>query len=300
MDISIDTVAWIGGAVLAAGLGALAYTLASIRVPDPALMGPRGLRRARTIESSPLFRSLDPVLRVIGSWAASLPLDGLRASLAVRLEVSGMWLGLTADELIAATALSSIIGVGLGTFGVVCLGLPPWLILAAGATFTIHPLAMLREATRVRHLSIERRLPDAVDLMTLCMGAGLDFAGALKRVVEEGLEPGTPLRDELERMLDELGLGKSRASVLHALAQRVPIRAIQDLVGAAVQAEEKGTPLSEILSIQARMLRMRRSVRAEEAAASAALKLMIPLILMFGAIMIFVMGPVGITVMEGL
>ncbi len=301
MDMdSTMLLALLAACVACAGIAVMAYVLATAPEAESALVGPRGLARARALEASLILRAADPVIRKVGSWVSALPISALRTEAARRLELAGLWLGLTADELVASSVLLGLVGVAGGALVATLLHLPLWAVVAAGATLAIHPLAGMREATRIRHLSIERRLPDAVDLVTLCMSAGLDFGAALRRVCEEGLESGTPLHEELGRMLDELSFGKTRANVLTALAERVPIRPILDLVGAAVQAEEKGTPLSDILVIQARMLRMRRSVRAEEAAASAALQLMIPLILMFGAIMLLVLGPVAITVMEGL
>ena len=71
----------------------------------------------------------------------------------------------------------------------------------------------------------------------------------------------------MQRMLQELDLGHTRRKALEGLAERVPTEPVRDFVASVVQAEDKGTPLAEVLSVQARMLRMRRSVRAEESAA---------------------------------
>ncbi|MEM6954133.1 MAG: type II secretion system F family protein, partial [Myxococcota bacterium] len=86
---------------------------------------------------------------------------------------------------------------------------------------------------------------------------------------------------------------------LESFAERVPTEAVRDFVGTVVQAEAKGTPLAEVLTIQAQMLRMRRSVLAEEAAAKAGLMMMGPLMIMFVVVILLLMGPFVIRLQAG-
>ncbi|UJR82144.1 type II secretion system F family protein [Sandaracinus amylolyticus] len=291
---------WLPWAALAMlGVGLFGATLVVSFVPAVASpsLGPRGAQRQRAKSGGP-FGALEPMVRVVAGWIALLPPAEWRGRVEADLLRSGYWLGLTADEVAAMSALYAV-GLGVaGTWLTVRFGwspLVPVLFVTIGAA---HPFSQLRDATARRQKEIERRLPEAVDLLSLCMGAGLDFPSSLRRLILDGLPKGTPTADELGRILDELELGHTRAKALTGFADRVPTRPVRDFVGAIVQAEEKGTPLAEILKIQARVLRMRRSVLAEEAAARAAMQLMIPLVLIFVAIMLLVLGPVAITVME--
>ncbi|MDQ3035495.1 MAG: type II secretion system F family protein [Myxococcota bacterium] len=279
------------------GLFGVSFTLARIPAIVSPSYGPRGMQRQRA-RASGGFGAIEPLLRVIASWVGRVPSDTWRARLDQTLMRSGHWLGLTADEIVAMSALYALVFGTIGALLALRFGWGAWVAIVMAAVGAVHPFSQLNDQTARRCKEIERRLPDAVDLLTLCMGAGLDFPAALRRVLGDALVPGTPAADELGRIFDELELGTTRSNALLGFADRVPTRPVRDFVGAVVQAEEKGTPLVEILRVQARVLRMRRSVLAEEAAARAALQLMIPLLLIFGAIMLLVLGPVVITLTE--
>ena len=290
---------WAALALLGTGLFGTTLTLAVVPVTEASRLGVRGARR-RAATTEGLFATLEPVVVRLGAWVSALPLARMRADVDRKLIQSGYWLGATADEVIGMSIALGLAGLLAGGVAASALHLPWWVGLAGAVTGAMHPFAQIREATRVRLRHVERYLPELVDLLTLCMGAGMDFAGALTRVAMDGVRTGTPVYEEIQQMLAELELGRTRARVLEGFAERAPIRPVKDLVAAVVQADEKGTPLADILTIQARMLRMRRSVLAEEAASRAALQLMIPLLLIFLAIMLLIIGPIGITVMEGM
>jgi tight adherence protein C len=285
-------------AVFGVGLFGTSFLLASIPSAPMPLLGPRGLARARAVARGGVLAVLDPVVRRIAGWIARIPSRGWREAIDRELLRSGYWMGATADEVVALSALYSIALAIVGTGLVISKGYSPVIAVVLAAIGATHPFSQLRDATKVRLREVDRRLPDAVDLLSLCMGAGLDFPAALRRVLADALPMKTPMHDELARVSDELDLGKTRVAVLLGLAERAPSRAVSDFVGAVVQAEQKGTPLREILNVQARVLRMRRSVLAEEAAARAALQLMIPLVMIFFAIMLLILGPVVMTLVE--
>ena len=131
------------------------------------------------------------------------------------------------------------------------------------------------------------------------MGAGLDFPGALRQVVDNMPAGPSPVREELTRLLQELRLGRTRKQALQSFASRVDTEAVREFVGAVVQSEDKGTPLSEILVIQAEVLRNRRSVLAEEAAARAGVMLMLPMLMMVVSIVLLLMGPLFLDMAKG-
>ncbi len=254
-------------------------------LPRPDL-GARGLLRARALERTRLH-TLEAALRWIGALCALAPCTALRTRVEIWLERAGHPLGLCADE---CFALGALLGVTLGA-GASALGLAAAVVVAAFVRGAVAPVLSLRERARARQRDIARQLPAAIDLVALCMGAGLDFAAALALVAGELTAERDALAVELRRMLQELAMGRVRQRVLAELSERVPTPAVQDFAHAVIQAEQSGTPLAQVLEVQARMLRMRRSVAAEEAAARAAVLLVLPLMLLLGAVVLVMFGP---------
>ena len=297
-SLHTDQLALIAIAIIAVGLAATSFSLALVPVPAAPTLGARGAARQRTMKQGGAFGAVERIVRVVAGWIAELPVNGLRASIDRKLVHSGHWLGVTPDELLAMSAIGGVLGGVVGAFVVVRYHMSPVVGLFCALVLIARPFTQLEDAVKMRWHNIERRLPEAVDLLTLCMGAGLDFPAALRRVINDGVQVGSPVEEELRTILDEVELGRTRQRAMEGLAARVPTRTVKDFVAAVVQAEEKGTPLADTLAVQARMLRMRRSVLAEEAAVRAALQLMIPLVMIFAALMMVMMAPLGITLAE--
>jgi tight adherence protein C len=149
---------------------------------------------------------------------------------------------------------------------------------------------------RLKHIS--RGLPYVIDLMALSMGAGLDFPGAVRQVVEKSSNPEDPIVEEFTLILQTLSLGRTRKDALTEFARRAPAAAATEFVNALVQAEERGNPVAEVLSIQATSSRTRRSVRAEELASKAGVKMAGPLMLVFFAVLGLLIGPAMMSIMS--
>jgi tight adherence protein C len=273
--------------MLAAGLGA--FGLVCVR-PRPLPDGPRGEARRRARRSG--LGVVDPALRRVADLFAALPLDRARASIEAWLVRGGDFLGLAPDELLALSTLGAGAGLLAGTM-LSILGAPvaPSLGFAIGA---LVPWLALRRSIRQRTHGVVRALPGAIDLLALCMGAGLDFAAALALVVRSLGAPHAALADELSRVLDQLALGRTRAEALRTLAARLPIATLHELAFAVIQADQKGSALGPVLQAQAQMIRMRRSVAAEQAAARASVLLILPLMLLMGAILLLLFAPFAI------
>jgi len=214
-----------------------------------------------------------------------------RRALDQQLVHAGDWLGLTADEYIALTAIAGVFFTVLGLSLVTVFELPPAFTFFFSGLGLIMPYMRLTGEVARRFKEVNRSLPTAIDLAALCMGAGLDFPGALRQFVDKAASREDTLVQEFGRILQELELGRTRRQALENFAERCPTDAVRDFVGAVVQAEEKGNPLAQVLRIQAGMLRMRRSIMAEENAAKAAVMMMGPLMLIFCAIIIILLGP---------
>lgn len=151
------------------------------------------------------------------------------------------------------------------------------------------PVTWLRFRVDARRTAIERSLPDALDLITVCMEAGLAFDASMTRVVQKTKGP---LSEEFGRVLQEVNLGKLRRDALRDLGSRAGVPDLRSFVAAVVQADQMGMPIGDILRTQSDELRIRRRQRAEEKAQKAPVKMLFPLIVcIFPAMMVVMLGP---------
>ncbi len=247
----------------------LGYALFSETAARRPLRGLAGLKRAAVLKRSSLFRAFEPLMRYTASWSSKLPLSDMRLKIAKQLQKSGDYLGLTPDEYVALMLIGAL---GFTVAGLVICQLANLnMAYALGGTLIGlgTPRSLVSHQISVRSTQVNRGLPAAIDLAAMCMSAGMDFIGALRQIVTHGANSDDAVQEELERILQELDLGHTRREALEAFAERVPTESVKDFVSSVKQAEDKGNPLSEVLQVQASMLRMRRTVLAEEAAARA-------------------------------
>jgi tight adherence protein C len=286
-----NIVVHVGLGLVGIGLFLGVWVLAQNESTEAPELGTRGLRRQQALDSSPLFRMIEPIMRFVAGMISTIPLTKVRQRAEDQLQRASYCLGLTADEYLALSIISALGCGAAGFFAVRFAGTTPLSIPFLFALGTLLPSMRVNSEVNRRFKEVNRSLPAAIDLASLCMGAGLDFPGALRQIVFKTRAGDDTLQDELRQILQELELGRTRREALIGFAERVPTEAVKDFVGAVIQAEEKGNPLSEILRIQAGMLRMRRSIKAEEAAAKAAVMMMAPLMLIFGSILLILLGP---------
>jgi tight adherence protein C len=154
------------------------------------------------------------------------------------------------------------------------------------------PDFVLRRKTLARQRELLNSFPDAVDLLTVCVEAGLGLDAALSRVTDEIRMQCALLADELHLVNLELRAGGTRQQALRNLALRTGLEELNTLVAMLVQAERFGTSIADSLRVYSSELRAKRRAKAEEAAAKIALKLLFPLIFcLFPALMLVLMGP---------
>ena len=141
-----------------------------------------------------------------------------------------------------------------------------------------------------------RGLPDSLDLLTICVEAGLGIDAAFQRVTEKQTGP---LVDELRQMLREIGLGKTRRQAFIDLAGRTDIDDVRSFTSAVLQAEQLGSSLAHTLRVQSQRLRVRRRQRAEQQARRAPVKMVFPLVFcLMPSLFIFILGPIIVSVVE--
>jgi tight adherence protein C len=230
-------------------------------------------------------------LRAVGHRLSSLRAFRLRNTLERRLEDAGQPLGLSSDELLALCLQTGLLSGFVGAMVSSAWGKPVCGgVLFAGLPGLALPLFRLDELVRQRRLWVSRSLPSVIDLIALSMEAGLDFTRAVTEVAGR-LAASSPLRFELEHLRYKLCLGWSRGEALEDVARRVPTPSVRQFVTAVAQGERRGTPLAELLSVQAAVMRTKRTAAAEQAASRAGILILLPLLLIFGAVFLVLLGP---------
>jgi tight adherence protein C len=148
-----------------------------------------------------------------------------------------------------------------------------------------------------RQRELQEALPDAIDLITVCVEAGLGLDAAMNRAGEELALRSQALADELKLVALERRVGSTRASALNSFALRTGVDDIATFVTLLIQTEHLGTNVADSLRILSDTMRVRRTIRTEEAAAKIPLKLLFPLIFfMFPSLFLVLLGPVVINI----
>jgi len=207
------------------------------------------------------------------------------------------WLGIKAIGTIIGAILFFLLFVVVGL-----LKLPFALALVMAAVgallgYTL-PEFWLGGRVRKRQHAILLMIPDALDLLTISVRAGLGFDSALGKVVEK-LQG--PLSDEFRRALAEVRVGKQRREALRDIVARTEVAPLTNFIGAIIQAEQLGVSISKVLQVQSEQLRIERRQRAEEQAAKAPIKMLFPLVgCIFPSLFIVILGPALILIMINL
>jgi tight adherence protein C len=162
----------------------------------------------------------------------------------------------------------------------------------------IGPEFWLGRRVRGRQKKILVGIPDALDLLTISVRAGLGFDAALGKVVEKMKGP---LVDEFRRALAEVRVGKARRDALRDIVPRTEVQPLTNFIGAIIQAEQLGVSISKVLQVQSEQLRIERRQRAEEQAAQAPIKMLFPLVgCIFPSLFIVILGPAIILIVQNL
>jgi tight adherence protein C len=173
-----------------------------------------------------------------------------------------------------------------------------WQLAAAGAAMGyFYPSLWLRDRLAARRSEFLKTLPFFLDIITLCVEAGLNLQGAIAQAVAKG--PQGVLREEFQRVMRDIRAGKSRADSLRAMAERVQEPGLSSLVSVIVQAEGMGMTLGPVLRAQAEQRRSERFIRAEKLAMQAPVKMLFPLIaFIFPCTFIVLFFPIAMRLMH--
>ena len=186
--------------------------------------------------------------------------------------------------LIGGGLIGILLSVALGASVLLAVGL----ILILSITGLLAPNLALLQASQTRQQQIQKDLPDALDLLSISVEAGLGFDAALAQVARNTTGP---LAEEFFRVLQEMQIGTGRTGAMRALGDRT----------AMVQADAFGVPIANVLRVQAGEMRVKRSQRAEEQAQKVPVKILFPLIFcILPALFIVVIGPAGISIIRNI
>jgi len=286
-------------AFFAVALFLSSYVVASAPSLPSNPLGLRGLKRQRVLATNETWATIEPLLRWMGIRVSGLMTDKQRAALDEQLSLAGDWMGITPEEYLGLSLLSGLACAGAGGILGYLTGMGMLLVIIVGLLGLALPYMQISGAAQERLKDISRGLPYAIDLMALAMGAGLDFPGAVRQVVQKSSNPDDPLVEEFTLIMQSLNLGRTRKDTLAEFARRAPVDSVKEFSGSLIQAEERGNPVADVLQIQATGSRTRRSVRAEELAAKAGVAMVGPLMLVFAAIMMLILGPMYLQLKNG-
>jgi tight adherence protein C len=247
------------------------------------------------VELSQPFRErvLRPISESILGFLGSLTPQQNLQEMQHRLEVAGRPYGWSVVDFMGLRVLSALLSAALAfvltMLGEVALLQRLFLMAAAGGLGFFLPVLWLRQRINSRKSQLLRALPDGLDMLNICVGAGLGFDAALSRV---GDVWDTVLADEFNRVVTEIRLGKTRREALLDLADRTEVLEIENFVATIVQADQLGVSIAKVLRTQAEQMRILRRQRAEEAARQATIKLLFPLVfLIFPSMLAVLLGP---------
>ena len=257
--------------------------------------------QAMQAELTPSFedRVLTPLLeRFVGLGRRMTPSDYSERILN-KLNIAGNPPGWTVDRVVSL----KVVGLGVGLLGGFLLGLligkgPLFLLgitIGVAVAGYFGPNLYLYQKGYERTNALQRALPDALDLLTISVEAGLAFDSALSQVARNTKGP---LAEEFARVLQEMQIGLGRSNALRAMGDRSTLPDLRSFCSAMVQADAFGIPVGQVLRVQSSEIRVKRRQRAEEAAQKIPVKIMVPLVLfILPSLFVAVLGPAIIGLM---
>jgi tight adherence protein C len=246
-------------------------------------------------------RILVPILRGIGEFSTRFTPQKVLEQTNLKMELAGNPVRMDASTFLASRFVVAGLFGGFLTL-IFVISPPTWslgmrilvvlLFVVLGFAF---PQLWLQSKINSRQTEIRKAMPDALDLLTICVEAGLGFDAAMAKVSEKWENH---LSVGFSRAIREVQLGKTRREALRVMAERMGIPEMTSFVAAVIQSEMLGVSMARVLRIQSDQMRMKRRQRAEEAAHQAPIKMLIPMaLLIFPSIMIILMVPAVFQIM---
>lgn len=248
-------------------------------------------------------RVIIPIVRRLGEFSARFTPQKAIQDTARKLELAGNPWPIDAATFLAIRFILAVVLAGF-LIAVVLISPPSnpsdnfmYIGGAAFAGFFLPHLMLTSKITR-RQSEIRKAMPDALDLLTICVEAGLGFDAAMSKVSEKWENQ---LSLAFARTIREVQLGKVRREALKDMSDRLGIPEMTSFVAAIIQSEQLGVSMAKVLRIQSDQMRVKRRQRAEEEAHKAPIKMIIPMaLLIFPSIMIIILTPAALQIMNSL
>lgn len=225
-----------------------------------------------------------------------------RKKIRTLIKVGGLASELNEDEFIG---LQLFLGFAFPVFLYVMnfsldLGLGAPMVIALGTIGFFMPQMHCKAMKSSRELSVRKDMPFFIDLLALSVEAGLDFFGAIQKIVDKVADKESVLAQELQIVLKDIKIGSSKAEALKEMAARLDMSEITSFVAVLIDAEASGSSIAQVLKDQSVQMRLERFVRAEKAGARASQLILLPLMLfILPAVFIMVFGPVVLQMGKG-
>ena len=291
---------------VALGVGVYGLYIALVRDRDPVAMRLRDLR-TRALAARPVHEDERPsfLLQFLALLGGFLPAEDSKESLHSGLVRAGIRDASAPMVFIGAKVVSAIL-CGSGWLAVNFamahpIGSTLFSGLVAGVVGFYLPTFWLYSKGESRRGQIQRSLPDALDLLVVCVESGLGLNAAIERVGREIMLASPSLADEFLMVNQEIRTGLARSEALRRLARRTGVEDIYALTAMMIQADRLGTSIAQSLRAHAESMRTKRRQRAEQMARKAGIKLAFPLVfLIFPALLVVILGPAAIQLMEAI
>ena len=243
-------------------------------------------------------RVLVPLLEKLSSLAQRFTPSNSIEAVRHKLELGGIAHKIKPAQFLGIRIMGSmalgILSLLVAFAGTVPLGTRLLMIVVAFALGYLVPGIWLGSKIKRRQDDVQKALPDALDLLTICVEAGLDFVSSMQKVAEKW---DNELSAAFMRTVQEMQLGKLRREALRNMANSMDVADVTSFVAAIVQADALGVSMAKVMRIQSDTMRMKRRQRAEEKARQAPVKMMLPLVFfIFPTILIVLLGPAVIQI----
>ena len=266
--------------------------------------GAAGSDKPLTLEEVELSRPfserfLRPAVERLGSMLSRSTPQKAAQDLDNRLEMAGRPANLTPADFGAIRLIAAAVMAALGLLVGLLLGTVIYTVgaLVVGAILGYYlPVMWLKQKVDARRAQIQKGLPDAMDLLVIAVDAGLGFDAALARVTDKYKNA---LSDMFAKVLREVSLGRPRLEAMDEMGRSSGVDDLHNFIQAIIQSEQFGTGIGKILRIQADEMRRKRRQRAQEKAAQATLKMMLPMVgCIFPTLWIVLLGPAALILMK--
>lgn len=239
-------------------------------------------------------RVIKPMVEKVLEFAQNMTPQSHLESARQKLELAGIAHQVKPPHFVAARfGLALALGGGGVFLATSAASSPVWqrILMPIGGTLLGYflPVLLLSSKIRRRQEDVLKALPDALDLLTICVEAGLGFDAAMSKVADKW---DNELSLAFRRTVQEMQLGKLRREALRDMANSLDVSDVTSFVAAIIQADQLGVSMAKVMRIQSEQMRMKRRQRAEEKARQAPVKIMIPLVFfIFPTILIVLLGP---------